>query len=182
MAAATPPISSVWRKPSCRLKWLESIPMAAKPVTIPLAAPEIPAAAIPLTQICQVFMCGALSVGKPEFRAVLYSELAENGADVELHRARGDPQQLRDLFVAPVLSQQLVDLELAPRQQHVRRKVLAAHDVHLHRNANNERAAFELRFKVIGHFAPPCTVRYGAPRSLRHPDRIGGSCRRSGNA
>ncbi len=56
MRALTPAIASVECSPACRLKWVGSIPTAAKPVITPLAPPAIPAAAIPFSQIYKLYM------------------------------------------------------------------------------------------------------------------------------
>jgi hypothetical protein len=54
--ALTPAMASVECSPACRLKCCGSIPTAAKPVITPFAPPAIPAATIPLSQVCNVDM------------------------------------------------------------------------------------------------------------------------------
>src|SRR5579883_2770938 len=49
IAALTPAMPSVARKPACKLKCAGSMPMAANPVITPLAAPAMAAVASPLS-------------------------------------------------------------------------------------------------------------------------------------
>jgi hypothetical protein len=56
--AAAIPILTVAPIPACKLKWAGSIPPAASPVITPPAAPLIPAATIPFSQIrrCEILL------------------------------------------------------------------------------------------------------------------------------